>query len=69
MRPLTDGSASSLHPFVEDYVEPGTRVITDGWQGYSGLGKLGYVHDRRSQRTARAGGEDADKLLPAVHRA
>ena len=68
MRPLTDGSASSLHPFVEDHVKPGARVVTDGWQGYSGLEKLGYVHDRRSQRAARACGEDADKLLPAVHR-
>ncbi len=46
----------------------GTRVITDGWQGYRGLEKLGYVHDRRSQRAARARGEDPGKLLPAVHR-
>lgn len=68
MRPLADASAASLHPFVNDYVEPGTRVITDGWQGYHGLDKLGYVHDRRSQRAARARGDDPSKLLPAVHR-
>jgi hypothetical protein len=48
--------------------EPGARVITDGWQGYHGLEKLGYVHDRRSQRAARAGGEDSGTLLPALHR-
>ena len=36
--------------------------------GYSDLGKLGYVHERRSQRAARARGEDPTKLLPAVHR-
>ncbi len=42
-------------------------MITDGWQGYRGLDKLGYVHDRRSQRAARARGEDAGELLPAVH--
>ena len=29
---------------------------------------LGYVHDRRSQRAARARGEDPGELLPAVHR-
>jgi len=68
MLPLADASAASLHTFVADHVEPGARVITDGWQGYRGLEKLGYVHDRRSQRAARAHGEDPGELLPAVHR-
>ncbi len=68
MRPLADASAASLHAFVTDHVEPGTGVITDGWQGYSGLEKLGYLHDRRSQRAARARGEDPGARLPAVHR-
>ncbi len=68
MVPLADASANSLHAFVTDHVEPGATVITDGWQGYRGLDKLGYVHDRRSQRAARARGEDAGELLPAVHR-
>ncbi len=68
MLPLADASADSLQPFVTDHIEPGTRVITDGWQGYRGLEKLGYVHDRRSQRAARARGEDPTELLPAVHR-
>jgi transposase-like protein len=49
MLPLADASAASLHAFVRDHVEPGARVITDGWQGYRGLEELGYVHDRRSQ--------------------
>ena len=30
--------------------------------------RLGYTHDRRSQRAARARGEDPGKLLPGVHR-
>lgn len=68
MLPLADASAESLHAFVTGHVEPGTRIITDGWQGYRGLEKLGYVHDRRSQRAARARGEDAGELLPAVHK-
>jgi len=68
MLPLADASAASLHPFVKDHVEPGTRVITDGWKGYCGLDRLGYVHDRRSQRAARAQGDDPGELLPAVHR-
>ena len=68
MLPLADASAASLHPFVTDHVAPRATVITDGWAGYSGLEKIGYVHDRRSQRAARACGEDPGALLPAVHR-
>jgi hypothetical protein len=68
MRPLADMSASSLHAFVRDHVELGAKVITDAWQGYYGLEKLGYVHDRRSQRAVRARGEDPGQLLPATHR-
>lgn len=66
--PLADASAESLNAFVADHVEPGTKVITDAWQGYSGIDKLGYTHERRSQRAARARGEDPGELLPAVHR-
>lgn len=65
---LADGSAASLHPFVTAHVEPGATVITDGWNGYLGISKLGYQHDRRSQRAAKARGEDIGHLLPGVHR-
>ena len=65
---LADGSARSLHAFVTDHVEPGARVITDGWTGYRGIDKIGYAHEPRSQRAARARGEDPGELLPAVHR-
>jgi transposase-like protein len=65
---LADGSVKSLHAFVTDHVEPGARVITDGWTGYRGIDKLGYIHEPRSQRAARARGEDPGELLPAVHR-
>ena len=68
MAPLTDASGASLESFVTDSVEPGTTVITDGWMGYHGLTKLGYIHDRRSQRAARAAGEDPNRLLCAPHR-
>ena len=68
MLPLADASAASLHPFVTDHVEPGATVFTDGWQGYHGLEKLGYVHARHSKRAARAHGQDTGELLPAVHR-
>jgi len=66
--PLVDASAASLHVFVTDHVAPSATVITDSWQGDRGLDKLGHVHDPRSQRAARARGEDPGELLPAVHR-
>ena len=57
-----------MHPFVAAHVEPGATVITDAWQGYSGIDDLGYVRDRRSQRAARLRGEDPGQLLAGVHR-
>ena len=68
MRIIADGSARTLHAFITDNIAPGSTVITDGWNGYLGIGKAGYTHDRRSQRAAKALGEDIDKLLPGVHR-
>jgi hypothetical protein len=68
MLPLADASAASLHPFVTNHIEPGATIITDGWQGYRGLEKHGYIHDRRSQRAARVNEEDPNELLPSVHR-
>ena len=52
---LADGSAESPHPFVTAAIAPGSRVITDGWQGYAGIARLGYAHERRSQRAAASG--------------
>lgn len=68
MAPLADASGPSLFAFLRNHVEPGSTITTDGWKGYEGLSKLGYFHDRRSQRTARIRGDDPHKLLPTVHR-
>jgi transposase-like protein len=68
MTPVTDASAESLLAFVSANVEPRATVITDAWQGYRGLERKGYIHDRRSQRAASARGEDPAALLPGVHR-
>jgi hypothetical protein len=68
MAVIDDGSAASLRPFVTAHVEPGATLITDAWQGYSGISQLGYTHDPRSQRAARTRGQDAALLLPGVHR-
>jgi transposase-like protein len=66
MAPVADASSESLYSFVLGNVEPGATVITD--EGYQGLEKNGYIHDRRSQRAASARGEDPGELLPGAHR-
>lgn len=65
MRVIKDASAESLHGFVEDCIEPGSTLHTDGWPGYSGLQKKGYDHEITR---LRGNLKDASKLLPRVHR-
>ena len=40
--PLNDLTGASLSQFATDNVEPGAKVISDGWRGYSGLTEAGY---------------------------
>lgn len=68
MEPISDASGPSLLSFVKTSIDPGSTVITDGWSGYTGIETEGYVRERRSQRAAKARGEDPGELLPAVHR-
>jgi hypothetical protein len=68
MQVLPDTSAATLHPFVTAHVAEGASLHTDGWSGYAGVEELGYSHDARSQRAAKARGEDINSLLPGVHR-
>ena len=39
---VPDASGPSLTGFVRTHVEPGTIMITDGWQGYAPLSGRGY---------------------------
>jgi len=64
MRRVQDASAASLHPFVEDTIEPGSVVHTDGWEGYVGLEKKGYHHEVTVLARYK---ESASELLPHVH--
>ena len=52
---VSDASGSSLTGFVQTNVELGTIVITDGWQGYAPLSRMGYPrHPTTQRRPARA---------------
>src|SRR5919197_2770862 len=42
---IPDASAASLELAVQQAVEPGARIQTDDWSGYSRLKTLGYDHE------------------------
>jgi len=63
MVPIPDASADTLRAFLLENVEPGARVITDGWQPYRPATRELYVHER----LAGANRTEASKLLPGVH--
>jgi transposase-like protein len=65
LRAVPDMSGDSLVPFVQEVVEPGTTVNTDGWSGYEGLKKAGYKHRVRPMK----GAKDPSKVLLHAHRA
>jgi len=58
---------TTLHRFVQDVVEEGSIVHTDGYPAYRGLETLGYVHDVTALIREKDKGA-ASRLLPRVHR-
>lgn len=60
---VEDLSAASLGRFVSISVEPGSTVLTDGWQGYAALRRQ-YDHRPSTVGDPKA----ASQLFPRVHR-
>jgi len=65
LRRISDVSGASLIPFVQDMVEPGATVHTDGWIAYNTLANLGYHHEITIQSSK---GDPAHVSMPGVHR-
>jgi transposase-like protein len=65
MQRIPDASARSLICFVEESVEPGSVVHTDGWLGYEPLQARGYIHQVTFLRGQQ---KSPSELLPRVHR-
>jgi transposase-like protein len=65
MRRIADASAESLMPFVQDSVEPGNVVHTDGWLGYLPLEGKGYDHEVSFLKGNK---KTPSELMPRVHR-
>lgn len=65
LRRIPDVSGESLLSFVQEAVEPGSVVHTDGWRGYNGLPEAGYT---REKTVLSDSGDPAHVSMPAVHR-
>ena len=65
MRVVEDFCSETILQFVNDSIEPGSVIRTDGLNSYLMLAENGYVHDRVVQQTSN---ETACELLPGVHR-
>lgn len=63
LRRVRNASAESLQPVIAEVVEPGSTVRTDGWRGYVGLDKQGYLHE-----IARERADVGENLLPCCKR-
>lgn len=65
LRRVADASEANLVPFVTDVAEPGSAVHTDDWNGYNGLGAMGFKHHVTNLKQS---GSKAHEVMPGVHR-
>jgi len=63
-RCIPDASADSLMPFLEDSVEQGSMVHTDGWLGYLPRKDKGYRHE---VTFLKGNSKSASELMPRLH--
>jgi transposase-like protein len=69
-RCIDAASSENLIPFIQENIEQGSTVITDGWTGYKSIplkkeGKDGgYIHEIK---VVSGSGMQAHELLPHVH--
>lgn len=65
MRRIPNASAPTLQAFIDEVVERGSYIHTDGWDGYERVRSSGYHHEVSFLRGHH---ELASQLLPRVHR-
>jgi len=61
---ISDASKKSLKKFINENIETGSNLITDGWKGYTGISKSGYQHEIEDKTKLL----DGEEILPNVHR-
>jgi transposase-like protein len=62
LKRIADASAESLESAIQETVEPGSLMCTDGWAGYNQIGNKGYVHE-----VVRTDAAVGDNLLSACN--
>jgi transposase-like protein len=60
---IPDCSADALVPFINDYIEPGSDLVTDGWKGYLPVDGQIYNHKPVFQNKT----VEKDSVLSGVH--
>jgi transposase-like protein len=65
MHRIPNASAPTLQAFIDEVVERGSYIHTDGWDGYERVRSSGYHHEVSFLRGHH---ELASQLLPRVHR-
>jgi transposase-like protein len=63
LKVIPDCSADSLLPFIDENIEAGSDVFTDGWKGYEPLDENIFHHHKIFQNKV----DDKDSVLPGVH--
>jgi len=58
-----DYSSDSLMPFIEQNIESGSLIITDGWKGYNPIASDNYSHEKVYWTKS----SDKSSVLPGVH--
>ena len=62
---IPEASGEQLSQFIEETIEKGSTIITDGWSGYSFLSKSDkYKHEIK---IISVSGKKAHEILPHVH--
>jgi transposase-like protein len=64
LRVLPNAAAASLEDFLHSKAEPGSHILSDGWNGYRRLGAQGFTH---TPTVLAHQSEAAHKLFPWVH--
>jgi len=64
LRHVPDASSESLIPFIEETIEPGAEVYTDGWSSFWSLESKGYNH---KVTVIKRSSMQAYEVMPRVH--
>ena len=61
---IQDAGEENIGTFIRRHIEPGSRIRTDGWRGYSNTALAGYKHSVRIVGVP----ERAHQRAPHIHR-